>query len=62
MAVWDILCGMRFLTALLLVSLAGVASAPTRGFTTFDLEGCTLEFETFRDHPQNATMRALLRK
>jgi len=37
-------------------------SLPIRGFTAFDPEGYTLEFETFRDHPQNATMRALLKR
>jgi lactoylglutathione lyase len=34
---------------------------PIRGFTAFDPEGYTLEFETFRDHPQNERMRALLK-
>lgn len=37
-------------------------SLPIRGFTAFDPEGYTLEFETFRDHPQNAKMRALLKQ
>jgi predicted enzyme related to lactoylglutathione lyase len=33
---------------------------PIRGFTAFDPEGYTLEFETFRDDPQNSKMRAIL--
>lgn len=36
-------------------------SLPIRGFTALDPEGYTLEFETFRDHPQNARMLSLLK-
>jgi hypothetical protein len=36
-------------------------SLPIRGFTTYDPEGYTLEFETFRDDLQNAQVRALLK-
>lgn len=36
------------------------ANLPIRGFVALDPEGYTLEFETFRDDPQNATIRALL--
>ncbi|MEW6323042.1 MAG: VOC family protein [Acidobacteriota bacterium] len=33
---------------------------PIRGFTAFDPEGYTLEFETFKDDPQNRRIRTLL--
>lgn len=36
------------------------ANLPIRGFVALDPEGYTLEFETFRDDPQNTKMRALL--
>ena len=41
--------------------LADSKSLPIRGFTAYDPEGYTLEFETFRDDPQNAKIRALLK-
>lgn len=41
--------------------LADSKSLPIRGFTAYDPEGYTLEFETFRDDPQNTKIRALLR-
>jgi hypothetical protein len=37
-------------------------SLPIRGFTAYDPEGYTLEFETFREHPQNDRIRAILKK
>jgi hypothetical protein len=40
--------------------LANGTRQPTRGFVAKDPEGYYLEFETFRDDPQNATVRALL--
>jgi len=42
-------------------AVADSKSLPIRGFTAYDPEGYTLEFETFRDDPQNAKMRALLK-
>lgn len=36
------------------------ATLPIRGFVALDPEGYTLEFETFRDDPMNARIRALL--
>lgn len=36
------------------------ARLPIRGFVALDPEGYTLEFETFRDDPQNAKIRAIL--
>jgi predicted enzyme related to lactoylglutathione lyase len=36
------------------------ANLPIRGFVALDPEGYTLEFESFRDDPQNTKMRALL--
>jgi len=41
--------------------LADSKSLPIRGFTAYDPEGYTLEFETFRDDPQNARIRPLLK-
>jgi hypothetical protein len=41
--------------------VADSKSLPIRGFTAYDPEGYTLEFETFRDDPQNTTIRALLK-
>lgn len=41
--------------------VADSKSLPIRGFTAYDPEGYTLEFETFRDDPQNAKIRALLK-
>jgi predicted enzyme related to lactoylglutathione lyase len=38
------------------------ANLPILGFVALDPEGYTLEFETFRDDPMNAKIRALLRK
>ena len=38
------------------------ANLPIRGFVALDPEGYTLEFETFRDDPMNAKIRALLKK
>jgi lactoylglutathione lyase len=38
------------------------ATLPIRGFVALDPEGYTLEFETFRDDPMNAKVRALLKK
>ena len=40
--------------------LADGRRQPTRGFVAKDPEGYYLEFETFRDDPQNATVRAQL--
>jgi len=42
-------------------AVADSKSLPIRGFTAYDPEGYTLEFETFRDDPQNARIRALLK-
>jgi len=42
-------------------AVANSKSLPIRGFTAYDPEGYTLEFETFRDDPQNAKIRALLK-
>jgi hypothetical protein len=42
-------------------AVADSKSLPIGGFTAYDPEGCTLEFETFRDDPQNAKMRAPLK-
>lgn len=41
--------------------VADSKSLPIRGFTAYDPEGYTLEFETFRDDPQNTKIRALLK-
>lgn len=41
--------------------VADSKTLPIRGFTAYDPEGYTLEFETFRDDPQNAKIRALLK-
>lgn len=41
--------------------MADSKSLPIRGSTAYDPEGYTLEFETFRDDPQNAKIRALLK-
>ena len=41
--------------------LADSKSLPIRGFTAYDPEGYTLEFETFRDDPQNSRIKALLK-
>jgi lactoylglutathione lyase len=41
--------------------LADSKSLPIRGFTAYDSEGYTLEFETFRDEPQNTRIRGLLK-
>lgn len=41
--------------------VADSKSLPIRGFTAYDPEGYTLEFETFRDDPQNERIRALLK-
>jgi lactoylglutathione lyase len=38
------------------------ATLPIRGFVALDPEGYTLEFETFRDDPMNAKIRAILGK
>lgn len=42
-------------------TVADSTRLPIRGFTAYDPEGYTLEFETFRDDPQNAKIRALLK-
>ena len=42
-------------------AVADSKSLPIRGFTAYDPEGYTLEFETFKDDPQNAAIRALLK-
>ena len=41
--------------------VADSKTLPIRGFTAYDPEGYTLEFETFKDDPQNAKIRALLK-
>lgn len=42
-------------------AVADSKSLPIRGFTAYDPEGYTLEFELFRDDPQNAKIRTLLK-
>ena len=42
-------------------AVADSKQLPIRGFTAYDPEGYTLEFETSRDDPRNAKIRALLK-
>ncbi len=53
---WLVARGVRMRSA-----VADSKSLPIRGFTAYDPEGYTLEFETFRDDPQNTKIRALLK-
>ncbi len=53
---WLVARGVRMRSA-----VADSKSLPIRGFTAFDPEGYTLEFELFRDGPQNAKIRTLLK-
>jgi len=53
---WMVARGVRIRSA-----VADSKSLPIRGFTAYDPEGYTLEFETFKDDPQNAAMRTLLK-
>jgi predicted enzyme related to lactoylglutathione lyase len=53
---WLVSKGVRMRSA-----VADSKSLPIRGFTAYDPEGYTLEFETFKDDPQNARIRTLLK-
>ncbi|MCC7031403.1 MAG: VOC family protein [Acidobacteria bacterium] len=53
---WLVARGVRMRSA-----VADSKSLPIRGFTAYDPEGYTLEFELFRDGPQNAKIRTLLK-
>lgn len=42
--------------------LKGSSSSPIRGFVAYDCEGYYLEFETFRDHPENKKLLPILKQ